>query len=176
MKLTDELKTCIAPLAEAAGENAACLMVEALEAQAALAEMRGVYCRRPASAAEVDAGGPLYAAEDVHAYIVARAGGMTARQPKRSKAQAVTRRCLRRPWPPCSYSARALADLDHLFDFLAEHDPTAAVKAAALIVDAVEVLARHPNIGRPVRGDLREPVISHGRTGYVALYRVMRAA
>jgi plasmid stabilization system protein ParE len=72
------------------------------------------------------------------------------------------------------YSARALADLDHLFDFLAEHDPTVAVKAAALIVDAVEVLARHPNIGRPVRGDLRELVISHGRTGYVALYRVMR--
>jgi plasmid stabilization system protein ParE len=72
------------------------------------------------------------------------------------------------------YSARALANLDHLFDFLAEHDPTVAIKAAALIVDAVEVLARHPNIGRPVRGDLRELVIAQGRTGYVALYRVMR--
>lgn len=72
------------------------------------------------------------------------------------------------------YSARALADLDHLFDFLVQRNPTVAVKAAALIVDAIEVLARHPNIGRPVRGDLRELVISHGRTGFVALYRVLR--
>ena len=59
------------------------------------------------------------------------------------------------------YSARALANLDHLFDFLAEHDPTVAIKAAALIVDAVEVLARHPSIGRPVpRLILRELAIS----------------
>jgi plasmid stabilization system protein ParE len=74
--------------------------------------------------------------------------------------------------PVLFYSARALADLDGLLDFLAEQDPTVAVDAAALIADAVSVLARHPYIGRPVRGDLRELVISHGRTGYVALYRV----
>jgi plasmid stabilization system protein ParE len=36
----------------------------------------------------------------------------------------------------------------------------------------VTILERHPYIGRPVRGPLRELVISHGRTGYVALYRV----
>ncbi len=41
-----------------------------------------------------------------------------------------------------------------------------------MIVDAVTVLARHPYLGRPLRGLLREFVISHGRTGYVALYRV----
>jgi hypothetical protein len=35
-----------------------------------------------ASAAEIDAGGPLYAAEEVHAYIVARAAGKTARRPQ----------------------------------------------------------------------------------------------
>jgi hypothetical protein len=35
-----------------------------------------------ASAASIDAGGPLYAANDVHAYILARAGGQTARRPK----------------------------------------------------------------------------------------------
>jgi plasmid stabilization system protein ParE len=70
------------------------------------------------------------------------------------------------------YSARALADLDRLFEFLAAVEPTAAVEAAEVIVDAIGVLKRHPHIGRPVRGRLRELVISYGRTGYVALYRV----
>jgi len=70
------------------------------------------------------------------------------------------------------YSARALADLDRLFDFLAAVDLAAAVHAAEAIVDAVKILERHPHIGRPVRGRLRELVISYGRTGYVALYRV----
>jgi plasmid stabilization system protein ParE len=71
-----------------------------------------------------------------------------------------------------SYSERALADLDRLFDFLAAQNPAAAIDAASVIVDAVTILSRHPQIGRPVRGALRELVISHGRTGYVALYRV----
>ena len=71
-----------------------------------------------------------------------------------------------------SYSARALGDLDRLFDFLAAESPDAAVAAAEAIVDAVTILERHPYIGRPVRGRLRELVISYGRTGYVALYRV----
>jgi plasmid stabilization system protein ParE len=71
-----------------------------------------------------------------------------------------------------TYSARALADLDRLFDFPAAGNPSAAVAAAEVIVDAVRVLERHPHIGRPVRGRLRELVISYGRTGYVALYRV----
>jgi plasmid stabilization system protein ParE len=70
------------------------------------------------------------------------------------------------------YSARALADLDRLFDFLAADDPTAASQAAEVIVDAIAILARHPHIGRPVRGRVRELVISHGRSGYVAIYRV----
>jgi len=72
------------------------------------------------------------------------------------------------------YGARALADFERLFEFLAAHDPETASQAVSLIVDAISVLARHPNIGRPVRGRLRELVISQGRTGYVALYRVQR--
>jgi len=35
----------------------------------------------------------------------------------------------------------------------------------------VEILARHPLIGRPVDEGLRELVISFGKTGYVAPYR-----
>jgi len=82
LKLPDDLKTRIAPLAEAVGKTPHAWMVEALEAQAALAEMRELFIAdAQASAAEIDAGGPLYAAEDVHAYIVARASGKAARRP-----------------------------------------------------------------------------------------------
>ncbi len=70
------------------------------------------------------------------------------------------------------FTARALTDLDRLFDFLAEHDPALAERAAHAIVDATRILREHPLIGRPVRGDIRELVISSGRTGYVALYRL----
>jgi plasmid stabilization system protein ParE len=70
------------------------------------------------------------------------------------------------------YSARALAGLDRVFDFLAAHDPNAAVRAAERIGEAVALLQNHPFVGRPIRGEVRELVISHGRDGYVALYRV----
>lgn len=68
------------------------------------------------------------------------------------------------------YSARALADLDRLADFLLDSDPKAAAATVGLIAEAVALLRRHPLIGRPVEHGLRELVISRGRTGYVALY------
>lgn len=70
------------------------------------------------------------------------------------------------------YSEQALADLVRLTDFLSEGDPAAAMETVGLIEEAVGVLRRHPLIGRPVEFDLRELVISRGRTGYVALYSV----
>ena len=83
LKLPVPLKARIAPLAEAAGKTPHAWMIDALEAQVALAEMREAFiAEAEASAAEVDAGGPLYAAEDVHAYIVARAAGKAAPRPK----------------------------------------------------------------------------------------------
>lgn len=69
-----------------------------------------------------------------------------------------------------SYSERALADLVGLTDFLTESDPSAAAETLELIGEAVELLSRHPLIGRPVEHGLRELVISRGRTGYLALY------
>jgi len=69
-----------------------------------------------------------------------------------------------------SYSERALADLERLTDFLIEIDPSAAAETVELIGEAVELLIRHPLIGRPAESELRELVISRGRTGYVALY------
>ena len=68
------------------------------------------------------------------------------------------------------YSQIALRDLEKLADFLLEIDPSAAAETLALIEEAVAILKRHPLIGRPVESDLRELLISRGKTGYVALY------
>ncbi|MEI8302178.1 MAG: type II toxin-antitoxin system RelE/ParE family toxin [Burkholderiales bacterium] len=72
------------------------------------------------------------------------------------------------------FSERALADLERLFDFLAASDPPLARVAVERIAEATRILAQHPLIGRPVRGTVRELVISSGKTGYVALYRLQR--
>jgi plasmid stabilization system protein ParE len=73
------------------------------------------------------------------------------------------------------YSRRALTDLDRLTDFLLETDPASALETTALIMEAVEVLANHPFIGRPAEEELRELLISRGRSGYVALYSYEQA-
>lgn len=65
----------------------------------------------------------------------------------------------------------ALADLERLADFLADEDSGPAEATFELIEEAVGLLASHPLIGRRVSGELRELVISRGRTGYLALYQ-----
>jgi len=69
------------------------------------------------------------------------------------------------------YSRRALGDLERISGFQ-EGD---AARAVEVISEAVEMLARHPLIGRPVEEGLRELVISRGKTGYVALYDFLEA-
>ena len=76
IKLPEALKERIAPLAEAAGKTAHAWMLEALERQADLAEAREAFISdAEAAAADIDAGGALYAAEDVAAYLLGRAAG-----------------------------------------------------------------------------------------------------
>jgi plasmid stabilization system protein ParE len=70
------------------------------------------------------------------------------------------------------YSGAALEDLERIVEFLLEaSSPPSTAAAMAQIRKAVEILAAHPRIGRRVRGQLRELVITHGATGYLALYR-----
>ena len=69
------------------------------------------------------------------------------------------------------YAPNALANLERAFTHLAAQEPGAARAAASAIREAVKLLAHHPFVGRVVEGELRELVISFGRTGYVALYR-----
>lgn len=68
------------------------------------------------------------------------------------------------------YSQRSLADLERLTEFLLEAEPVTALETIELILEAVQILGNHPSIGRPAEHDMRELVISRGRTGYVALY------
>lgn len=92
--------------------------------------------------------------------------GTASAKPKGRTAQALAQ---------VVYSENALANLERAFEFLAEHDPYSATAAATAIREAIETLANHPLIGRRVEGDLRELVISYGKTGYVALYRFLPA-
>lgn len=70
LKLPDELKIRIAPLAEAAGVTPHAWMVGALATQAELAERRATFVQDAlASAAEVETHGKVYRAEDVYAFM-----------------------------------------------------------------------------------------------------------
>ncbi len=55
--------------------------------------------------------------------------------------------------------------------FLREQSPEAASRAVSAITSAIDTLERHPLIGRRVDGEIRELVISYGKSGYLALYR-----
>jgi addiction module RelE/StbE family toxin len=73
------------------------------------------------------------------------------------------------------YSKRALDHIERAFQFLRDKNPDAAQSAVTAIQSAVENLAAHPLVGRRIEGELRELIISYGRSGYVALYRFVIA-
>lgn len=68
------------------------------------------------------------------------------------------------------YTRGALDDLERLADFLLESAPAEAAITTDLISEAIMILGNHPLIGSAIDNELRELVISRGRTGYVALY------
>lgn len=74
------------------------------------------------------------------------------------------------------YSARALKHLERAVRAFADRDVSSALAAAKKIRGAVDLLAEHPLVGRRIHGEIRELVISYGRTGYVALYRFLPAS
>ncbi|MGH8285543.1 MAG: type II toxin-antitoxin system RelE/ParE family toxin [Steroidobacteraceae bacterium] len=70
---------------------------------------------------------------------------------------------------------RALADLERLFDFIAEEDPARARKQLVSVRRALELLADHPLLGREAEEGRRELILSRGRYGYIAKYRWLPA-
>jgi len=73
-------------------------------------------------------------------------------------------------------SEDAAQDLEGLVDFLRTHQADYAVETIDLILNALNILEQHPHMGRMVQNQLRELIISRGKTGYVALYEYDEAA
>ncbi|MES2074696.1 MAG: type II toxin-antitoxin system RelE/ParE family toxin [Pseudomonadota bacterium] len=72
-------------------------------------------------------------------------------------------------------AAEVAEDFDRILAFLAQHDAAAAAARVMEIVQAVEVLAHNPLIGRPISNGKRELVIGRRSHGYVALYQYVEA-
>jgi plasmid stabilization system protein ParE len=68
------------------------------------------------------------------------------------------------------YTRIALKDIERLTDFLIAQYPEVAFDTAKIIVDAINILQVHPEIGRRVGKQYREFIISRGSSGYLALY------
>ncbi len=64
-----------------------------------------------------------------------------------------------------------LDDVDCFVDHLAQHAAQDVQSRIGEIVQAIQILAHSPLIGRTVKGGKRELVIGKGVRGYVALYR-----
>lgn len=62
-------------------------------------------------------------------------------------------------------------DIQRVVAHLAAHEVDDIGQRIDEILAAIELLARHPLIGRPVAGAQRELVIGEGSRGYVARYR-----
>ena len=83
LKLPENLKKRIAPLAKSTGKTPHAWMIEALDVQASLAEKRKAFIADALAAErEVRETGVVYRAGDVHRYIRARAAGKNAARPK----------------------------------------------------------------------------------------------
>jgi predicted transcriptional regulator len=83
IKIPDKLKSRIATLAKAAGKTPHAFMLDALESQADLAEQRKKFIAVAHSAdQEVAAYGLVHDADEVFAYMKARAAGQKAKRPK----------------------------------------------------------------------------------------------
>lgn len=79
------------------------------------------------------------------------------------------------------FTRLAHQDLVRLRQFIAEHDPDTAGRAANRIKTVAQLLRDQPLIGRPVttptgetRNDIRELPLTFGSGGYVLRYQVLQ--
>lgn len=63
-----------------------------------------------------------------------------------------------------------LDDFDRFLEHLMQHEGVEAPVRMGEILQAIQILAGNPLIGRPVKGGKRELVIGADARGYVALY------
>jgi len=76
--------------------------------------------------------------------------------------------------PRIKWSEKASLDRIRFYQFLAPKNREAALRAQATIREEIKILAKHPEVGRPIEGlppNIRELVIQFGQHGYVARYQ-----
>ena len=62
-------------------------------------------------------------------------------------------------------------DFERIREHLQRHEAERIEERLQTIFEALEILERHPSIGRPAADGCRELVIGQGTHGYVARYR-----
>lgn len=75
--------------------------------------------------------------------------------------------------PRLIWSPSALRDVQRLYRFLVDKNPDAARRAIKAIRTHINVIAQHPEMGRPAEEmelEYREWLIPFGGSGYIALY------
>jgi plasmid stabilization system protein ParE len=73
--------------------------------------------------------------------------------------------------PRIQLAPEVLDDFDRFFDHLAKHGIPDTPERIGEIIEAIQLLAHSPLIGRKAKGGKRELVIGQASRGYVALYR-----
>lgn len=79
--------------------------------------------------------------------------------------------------PRLIYTLNAQRNLVKLREFIAQHHPLAARRAAQTILQGASQLKQHPQIGRPVEDmppEFRDLIIPFGDSGYVMRYRYVQ--
>jgi plasmid stabilization system protein ParE len=69
------------------------------------------------------------------------------------------------------FAPEVAGDLDRIVDHLTRQDAPRIVERITGLIDAIEVLAHSPLVGRPVRHDLRELIVGQAAEGYLVLYK-----
>ena len=73
--------------------------------------------------------------------------------------------------PRIEFAPAVSDDLERIVAHLLDHESADAPSRVEDIMHAFDALERNPEIGRTVRGDLRELVIGRRARGSIALYR-----
>jgi plasmid stabilization system protein ParE len=77
--------------------------------------------------------------------------------------------------PQLIWSPAALRDIQRLYRFIAPKNPLAATRAVRAIREGMQIVAEHPEAGKPMESmstEYREWLIGFGDSGYVAVYRL----